>query len=77
MKKKEINYDKLAKIDYLEQKKYFNHASMPLSERAAIFKAFDTLPGLKEEFRKAEIRHAKQYEREERMYYGKDKSEKK
>lgn len=46
---------------------------MPLNERASIFKAFDALPGLKEEFRKAEIRHAKQFEREERIYkYGKE-----
>lgn len=68
-----IDYDKLARVDYLEKKRHFNHAPMPLDERASIFKAFDALPGLKEEFRKAEIRHAKQYEREERIYkYGKE-----
>lgn len=77
MKKKEIDYDKLANLDYLERKKYFNHAPMPLSERAAIFKAFDALQGYQEELRKVEKRHAKQFEREERIYYGKDKSEKK
>lgn len=67
-----IDYDKLARVDYLEKKKHFNHAEMPLNERASIFKGFDALPGLKEEFRKAEIRHAKQFEREERIYkYGK------
>lgn len=46
---------------------------MPLNERASIFKGFDALPGLKEEIRKAEIRHAKKYERGERIYkYGKE-----
>lgn len=68
-----IDYNKLTRVDYLERKKHFNHAPMPLDERANIFKAFDALPGYKEELRKAEIRHAKQYEREERIYkYGKE-----
>lgn len=67
------NEKELEQMDYLEVKKSINHAAMPLSERAAIFKGFDALPGLKEEFRKAEKKHAKQFEREERIYYGKKK----
>lgn len=67
-----IDYNKLAEMDYLKIKKHFNHAPMLLEERACIFKAFDALPGYKEELRKAEKRHAKQFEREERIYkYGK------
>ena len=66
-----IDYDKLAKMDFFKIKR--KHKSMPMNERANIFKAFDALPGYKEELRKAEIRHAKQFEQEERIYkYGKE-----
>lgn len=67
-----IDYGKLAKVDYLKLKKHFNHAEIPLDERANIFKSFDALNGYQNELRKVEKRHAKQYEREERIYrYGK------
>lgn len=67
------NLKELEKMDYLKMKKSINHAAMPLSERAAIFKGFDALSGYKEELRKVEKKHAKQFEREERIYYGKKK----
>lgn len=67
----DYDYDKLAKMDFFKVKR--KHKSMPLNERASIFKAFDALPGYKEELRKAEREHAKQFEREERIYkYGKE-----
>ena len=67
----DCDYNKLAKMDFFKIKR--KHKSMPMSERASIFKAFDALSGYKEELRKAEIRHAKQFEQEERIYkYGKE-----
>lgn len=57
-----IDYNKLAQVDYLEKKKHFNRAPMPLDERASIFKPFEALQGYSEELRKVEKRHAKQYE---------------
>lgn len=41
-----IDYNKLARVDYLERKKHFNHAPMPLDERANIFKAQGTRKNL-------------------------------
>lgn len=61
-----IDYNKLAKMDFFKIKR--KHKSMPMSERASIFMPFNALEGYQEELRK----HAKQFEREERIYkYGK------
>ena len=67
----DYDYNKLAKMDFFKIKR--KHKSMPMSERASIFMPFNALEGYQEKLRKAEIRHAKQFEQEERIYkYGKE-----
>lgn len=67
----DYDYNKLAKMDFFKIKG--KHKSMPMSERASIFMPFNALEGYKEKLRQAEREHAKQFEREERIYkYGKE-----
>ena len=67
----DYDYDKLAKMDFFKVKR--KHKSMPMSERASIFMPFNALEGYQDKLRQAEIRHAKQFQQEERIYkYGKE-----
>ncbi len=62
----DYDYDKLAKMDFFKVKR--KHKSMPMSERASIFRPFDALDGYKEELKKAEKRQRDKYRHEDKYY---------